>query len=65
MKENILVISYDLIFCRRNNLAISPLKNKDKVHKETQQSTRELEVIIGKSYDPWSLVNDYVNLLEN
>jgi hypothetical protein len=36
VKENLLVISNDLIFCRRNNLAISPLKNKDKVHKETQ-----------------------------
>ena len=36
VKENILVISNDLIFCRRNNLAISPLKNKDKVHKDTQ-----------------------------
>ena len=50
-KENLLVISYDLIFCRGNNLAVSPLKNKDKVHKETQQSRRELKAIIGKSYD--------------
>jgi len=36
VKENILVISNDLIFCRRKNLVISPLKNKDKVHKDTQ-----------------------------
>jgi len=36
VKENLLVISSDFISCRRNNLASSPLKNKDKARKDTQ-----------------------------